>query len=135
VTSHRRSALLLGLVWLVDGCSGGLDRLGPTAIDEGVVLYVHANFVGSSQQIATDVPDLSAVEGPCGGGDESSPTWNDCVSSIRVLPGWGATLYGDKRFKGATLTVTADVPDLKAVTGECSRSFNDCLSSIKVYRR
>jgi hypothetical protein len=112
-----------------------VERLGPTAIDEGVVLYMHANFVGTSQQVATDVTNFASVEGPCGGSEDQGPTWDNCISSIRLLPGWGATLYGDKDFKGALLVVTADIPDLKALSGSCSGSYNDCVSSIKVYRK
>ena len=93
---RRAFAILLAPMFLLAGC-GGLERLGPTSIDEGVILYVHANFVGSSQQVASDVADLGAVEGPCGASEDGSPTWDDCVSSIRVLPGWGATLYDDPR--------------------------------------
>ena len=115
---------------------GSPKPLGPTPLDEGIVVYVHAGFSGTSQQIGADVSDLGKVQGPCSTGeDNSNGSWNDCVSSVRVLPGWGATLYGDKDFKGASLEVTADVPDLAAVKGSCSGSYDDCISSIKVYRR
>jgi hypothetical protein len=44
-------------------------------------------------------------------------------------------LYGDRNFNGATLEILEDVTDLKAVSGSCSGSYNDCISSIRVYRR
>jgi hypothetical protein len=99
-------------------------------------MFIHAGFRGTSQQLAADVSDLANVQGPCGGSEsEASRTWNDCVSSVRVLPGWGATLYGDKNYRGASLVVTEDVTDLGARPGSCSGSYDDCISSIRVYRR
>jgi hypothetical protein len=50
------------------------------------------------------------------------------------LPGWRARIYGDKNFRGAVLDVTADVPDLEAIRGDCSGSYNDCFSSIRVIK-
>ena len=115
---------------------GDPEPLGPTPLDQGIIVYVHDNFSGASQAIGADVRDLGDVEGPCGDSDDSPRlTWNDCISSVRVLPGWGATLYGDKEFKGATLEVIADVPDLEAIRGSCSGNYNDCISSVRVYRR
>jgi hypothetical protein len=130
---HVASAALivLGLPSCTD-----LKPLGPTPLDEGIVLYIHAGFQGPSQSINSDIRNLGDVEGPCAEGDDaSSLTWNDCVSSVRVLPGWGATLYGDRNFRGATLEVTGDLADLKVISGPCSGSYNDCVSSIRVYRR
>src|SRR3954468_9255953 len=120
---------------LLPSC-GGHDPLGPTPVDQGIIIFVHADFRGTSQQLAADVNDLGKVEGPCGTTEsESDRTWNDCISSVRVLPGWRATLYGDKDFRGATIEVTEDVRDLGALHGGCSGSLNDCISSIRVTRR
>lgn len=115
------------------GC--GSQPLGPTPVDQGIILYIHSDFRGTSQQVGVDVPNFGNVEGPCqidenGGGG----TWNDCISSIRVLPGWRARIYGDKNFRGAALDVTEDIPDLEMVRGDCSGSYNDCISSIRVSR-
>ena len=33
------------------------------------------------------------------------------------------------------VTVTADTPDLKALSGPCDRSFNDCVSSLRVTKQ
>src|SRR5262245_42502837 len=88
------------LALVIPAC-GSLERLGPTPLDEGVVFYIHADFVGSAQQVNTDVADLGEVEGPCveGSDDSTSATWDDCISSIRVLPGWKATIYRDPDFR------------------------------------
>jgi hypothetical protein len=123
------------LALLIPAC-GSVDPLGPTPLDQGVVVFMHSGFRGTSQQIGADVTDLTRVEGPCNiGEDGGTGTWNDCISSIRLLPGYYARLYGDRNFRGAVLVVTEDIPDLKALTGDCSGSYDDCISSIRVLRK
>lgn len=60
--------------------------------------------------------------------------WNDCVSSVRVAPGWRATLYRDPNYHDAALEITADVPNLQLVREhDCSHGgLNDCVSSVRV---
>ena len=130
-----RALLITTFVLLPPACDSP-EPLGPTPIDEGIVIFLHAGFRGTSQQIGADVSDLSRVEGPCGTSDDDpSPTWNDCISSVRVLPGWGARLYGDRNYRGAMLELTEDAGDLGALSGSCSGSYNDCISSVRVFRR
>jgi len=120
---------------LIPAC-GGVEPLGPTPVDQGVLVFMHSGFRGTSQQVGADVTDLTRIEGPCNIGDEGGTgTWNDCISSIRVLPGYYARLYGDRNFRGAVLEVTQDVVDLDALQGDCSGSFDDCVSSIRVFKR
>jgi len=111
-----------------------LEPLGPTPVDQGVLIYLNSGYRGVSQQVGADVDDLGKIEGPCGASEGGTGTWNDCISSIRVLPGWSARIYGDKNYRGAVLEVTADVPDLKQVHGSCSGSYDDCISSIRVIK-
>jgi hypothetical protein len=128
------TALSLSLL-LMPAC-GGLETLGPTPPDEGIVIFVHADFAGTSQGINADVRDLSKVEGPCTSGAEGEqPTWGDCLSSVRVMPGWTATLYEDDDFRGRSIVVDADAPNLRNVPGPCDGSLNDCVSSIRVSRK
>jgi hypothetical protein len=126
-----------GFAALTFAACGGLLTIGPTPPGDGITLYVHASFVGTSQQLAVDVANLGDVEGPCVKGDAESSRarWDDCVSSIRVMPGWRATLFRDRDFKGESVTITEDVIDLTRVNGPCSGSFNDCVSSIRVSRQ
>jgi hypothetical protein len=115
---------------------GGIEPLGPTPVDQGVIVFMHSGFRGTSQQVGADVTDLTRVEGPCNvSSDGGTGSWNDCISSIRVLPGYYARLYGDKNFRGAAVEVIEDVPDLRALKGDCSGSFDDCVSSIRVLKR
>jgi hypothetical protein len=111
--------------------------IGPTPPTDGIIIYLDADYVGTSLQLAIDVDDLGHVEGPCVEGDDDSATarWDDCVSSIRVMPGWRATLYRNPDFKGSSVTVTEDTSNLQRLPGPCSGSFNDCVSSIRVSRQ
>ena len=120
----------------VAACGADLQVLGPTPADQGIVVFLHADFIGPSQAMNVDVPDLGLVEGPCSGGAEGeTPTWADCVSSIKVMPGWSAILYRDKNYKGERTLVTADTPNLRSLRGPCKDTFNDCVSSIRVSRQ
>jgi hypothetical protein len=59
--------------------------------------------------------------------------WNDCISSVRVAPGWRATIYKDTGYRDDSLDVTADVPTLQVVAGDCSKGgLNDGVSSVRV---
>ena len=134
----RRALALCSLAPVVVflSCSDDLATLGPTPPGEGITIYIHANFVGSSQAINIDVPDLDKVEGPCLYGDEAqAATWSDCISSVRVNEGWAVTLYRDRDFKGSSITLTTDTPNLREQSGPCDGSFNDCVSSIRVVRQ
>jgi hypothetical protein len=118
------------------GCGAGVHPLGPTPADEGIVIYMHANYAGPSQALNVDVADLGRVEGSCSSGAEGeTPTWADCVSSVKLMPGWTATLYEKANYKGDSVTLTSDTPNLSDLRGPCSRdTFNDCVSSIRVKR-
>ena len=122
---------------VIAACSEPLDILGPAPADAGIVIYIHSEFRGTAQAVTADVANLGRVEGPCAKGDDESVelTWDDCVSSIKVMPGWGATVYRDRDFRGASREVTGDALNLSAISGSCDGSFNDCVSSLRVYRR
>jgi hypothetical protein len=110
--------------------------LGPTATDQGIVIFIHADFTGPSQAMDVDVRDLTRTQGPCSDGAEGEvPSWKECVSSIRVLPGWTATLYDEKDYRGQRVTITSDTPNLKNLSGPCDGSFNDCAVSIRVTKQ
>ena len=119
----------------IAGC-GSIPALGPTPADQGIIIYVHADFIGPAQAINVDVPDLGDVQGSCSSGGEGEvPTWSDCISSVKVLPGWTATLYRDAKYKGGSVTLTSDTPNLRGLSGPCDHTFNDCVSSIRVSRQ
>jgi hypothetical protein len=135
-TVEARTAIGLVLTLLISGCTTPLETLGPTPADEGIVLYLHAGFAGTSQTVNHDVDDLGKVEGPCSHGEEGErPTWSDCVSSVRVAAGWTVTLYRDRDYRGNNVRLSVDSPNLKELPGPCDGSFNDCVSSIRVSRQ
>lgn len=114
----------------------------PSVLMEGVAIYEHANYEGASSLLNTDVANLWAFKGPCRRDSPAPGTedvyvfdWNDCVSSIRVAPGWRAVLYADSNFEGASFDVATDIPNLRQVGGGCGGGgVNDCISSIRVFR-
>jgi hypothetical protein len=114
--------------------------MAPADFTAGVIVYEHPAYMGASGHFSRDLPDLSLFEGPCTESDFSAETgerkvWNDCISSIRLAPGWRATLYIRTHFRDAQLEVRQDVSDLRSVIGPCDRGggFNDCISSIRVF--
>ena len=135
------SALLLAIA-----CQKSLPT-APSELTTGITIYEHADFGGTSAHIQTDVANLEDFTGPCEhdryltspSGVTSSYTarnWADCISSIRVAPGWQATIYRDDDFKGQSLETSTDVANLQLVTGSCDHDgLNDCISSIRVRRR
>ena len=112
----------------------------PSDLMTGITIYPHANFEGQSAHLTGDVRNLSDFSGPCEHTTSTGITteikvydWNDCVSSVKVALGWRATLHSDDDFRGHSLEITADVPNLEFVPGSCSRGgLNDCITSIRV---
>jgi hypothetical protein len=128
----------IALAALANGCSPEELPMAPTALTAGIILYEHANFLGNSAHLTGELPDLRDFRGPCIHGDDaSSRDWNDCVSSVRVAPGWRATLYRDPHYDDDSLEITEDVANLQLVRGpQCAEGgFNDCISSVRVRPR
>ena len=121
--------------------------LAPSPVSEGVAVYQDADYQGDiSAQLLDSYSDLSKFFGPCvhttttttqaGDFAFSTADWEDCISSVRVAPGWRAVFYEDRNFKGRSLELTQDAPNLRLVPGDCSGgSFNDCISSVRVFRQ
>lgn len=110
--------------------------MAPTsAFTAGIILYEHANFLGNSAHLTGDIADLRDYKGPCKPSDDtSSDNWSDCVSSVRVAPGWKATLYRGANYRDDALEITADAPNLQLITQHDCREggLNDCVSSVRV---
>jgi hypothetical protein len=125
------------MLMLLAGCGASSLPTVPSDLTSGVAIYEDANYNGGSALVTEDVKDLKDVKGPCpqSSGETVENRWNDCISSIRVSPGWRATLYVDDGFEGAQLEVTADTPNLEHVAGGCSKGrFNYCVTAIRVFR-
>ena len=141
MTAHSRASGLvtaIALAGLAHGCSPTELPMAPTPFTAGIILYEHANFLGNSAHLTGDVSDLRDFRGPCFEGDDaSSRDWNDCVSSVRVAPGWRTTLYRDPNYRDDALEITADVANLQLVREhDCDEGgLNDCVSSVRVRQR
>jgi hypothetical protein len=145
MTGHTRAFQGLGLAFvvlsaaLVYGCAYRELPMAPSVFTEGVILYEHANFLGNSAHITSDVEDLRDFRGPCTHDDGESVTrdWNDCISSVRVAPGWAATLYRGPDYKDDALEIIADVGNLQLIRQhDCPKDgLNDCVSSVRVRRQ
>jgi hypothetical protein len=140
-----RQGLLLGAaIVLAPACQGELPA-GPDELAAGIVIYENAGFEGGSAHLEGDVSDLRDFTGSCRHEHTECTVycnttytydWNDCISSIKVAPGWRATVYVDTGFHEDWLDVTADVSDLGQVRGYCNHdTWNDCISSIRVRRQ
>jgi hypothetical protein len=134
----RASGLVtaLALATCVSGCSPSELPMAPTPFNGGIILYEHANFLGNSAHLTTDVADLRNFRGPCikSGDDTSSRDWNDCASSVRVAPGWRATLFRGANYRDDALEITEDVANLQLVREhDCDKGgLNDCVTSVRV---
>ncbi len=102
-----------------------------------MTLYEHPNFEGDSRTFDGDFNDFRDLRGPCSGffdSPDQDGDWDDCTSSIRLPPGWEATVYENENYFGDSLIVTSEIPDLDDVRGPCGNDWDDCISSIRVRR-
>jgi len=137
----KRQAILIVAISFLAACQKEL-RMAPSDLMSGIVVYEHANYLGESAHITTDVDDLTDFKGPClhttancgQYGCSTEESWDDCISSVRVAPGWQAVLWEDDDYSGDRLTVTGDIPNLDATRGCSSQGFNDCVTSIRLVR-
>ncbi|HUP40376.1 MAG TPA: peptidase inhibitor family I36 protein [Vicinamibacterales bacterium] len=115
----------------LSGCEMSLPA-APSELTSGIIIYEHANYLGQSAHMTKDIKHLGSVDrGPCIAEDASN--WNDCVSSVRVAPGTRATVYRDPDFKGESLEVSGDIPNLQLAKGSCPHDgLNDCVTSIRI---
>lgn len=138
-------ALVAAALLLTSSCQKSLPT-GPSELVSGIIVYEHANFQGASAHLVTSVADLKDFKGPCEraetvGGAFGTPVsaevhheWNDCVSSIRVAPGWRARVYRDDDYSGQSFETATDVPNLQLVPGTCDHEgMNDCITSIRLF--
>ena len=137
----RHVVTLAAVVLPLMACQKKLPT-APSDLTTGIVVYEHADYLGRSAHITADIKDLKDFKGPCLESESVGPpvyvetkeVWNNCISSVRVAPGWRATLYRDDDFDGDRLEVAADIPNLQFASGKCDKGgFNDCATSIRVF--
>src|SRR5262245_9525413 len=134
----------VALMWTEAGCTSPDLPAGPSELETGIVIYAHANFQGDWQHFTSDVPALGKLKADdClvtwfdGYDSDSDRSWDHCMSSVHVAPGWRATLYSGANFTGASLELREDAPNLQLMKGPCRRDddWNDCTTSIRVRRQ
>jgi hypothetical protein len=130
--AHSRAAAVLPLVLLL-ACTTPTQPISD--FGNGVTLYPDSLFRGDHVTVDGSVSNLLELRGPCAKSDDDPSGFDDCISSIRIPAGWLVTVYRDRDFGGDSATYTADVRDLDLVAGPCKPGFNDCISSIKVFRQ
>ncbi|HYN05955.1 MAG TPA: hypothetical protein VES67_01070 [Vicinamibacterales bacterium] len=107
----------------------------PSELTEGIVIYQDSDYLGPSAHVTKDIANLQDYAGPCNNQDLETKTWGDCISSIRVAPGWRATIFERTDYRGEFLNVVEDTPNLVLVNGTCRKGgLNDCILSIRVSR-
>ena len=134
------------VLMLLAGC-GGSDPMGPVPPPTaGISVFARADYRGPHRTFLADVEDLKRlVDDPQPAEDECAEKlfgqeyWTDCVSSIRVADGWWAVVYQHDNFRGDSLFVTSDIPDLGAIQMPSSSEFatwtwDETISSIRVGR-
>lgn len=138
------TVLVVSLLGVLAACEDKKLPSAPSELTRGVTIYEHANFTGASALLTSEVRNLTDYTGPCqhdsynpgtgtGGFTVTTFDWNDCMSSLKIAPGWRATVYRDEDFKGESLEVTSEVPNLQLVRGSCDHEgLNDCITSIRV---
>jgi hypothetical protein len=141
--AKRQLATILVLPFLT-ACRNQFPTAPSDVLTEGIVVYVDANFQGAAWHVTKDYEDLAELSGPCvhntgfpGLADPHTAwDWNDCISSVRVAPGWMATLYRDDGYRDDSITIRADMPNLTLAPHDCPRGgLNDCVTSIRVHRQ
>jgi len=104
----------------------GREQLPPQEISEGICVYERPNFQGRSQcwTGSEDLSDLGRM------GD-----WSDRASSIRLFGRFSFVGYRDIGFRGASLVINRDIPDLAQVPGTGFRNWDHQISSVQIERR
>ena len=133
--------LVYGAVTCVvaSGCRPDLPT-APSELTSGIVVYDFQDYQGESAHVTEDISDLDDVQGPCRKSDSDGTfmdIWDDCISSVRIAPGWEAHLYEHPNFGGWDGIVRQDISDLGEVLGPChsDNNLDNCVSSIRVFRR
>jgi hypothetical protein len=92
-------------------------------VNNGICVYDRPDYQGRQQcwNAGYDLNDL---------GREGN--WSDRISSIRVFGRAEAVLYRDSNFRGESIVVDRDIPDLRIISGRTFRSWDRQVSSLVI---
>jgi Beta/Gamma crystallin len=126
----KRVVLALSVVAL--GCT---SPTAPSPLLEGILIYEHPRFEGTWKALTSNVDDLDDLgSAGCSQFSDSAfdlQDWDDCISSIKVAPGWTVTIYEHPRYRGDSHTITSDVSDLEDLARD-GGDWDDRISSIRI---
>jgi len=88
--------------------------------NDGICVYDRPNY-GGREECWTVGYDMSDLRG-----------WSDRISSIRVFGRTEVVLYRDVNFRGESIVVDRDIPNLRDISGRSFRSWDHQISSLAI---
>jgi len=102
------------------------NRSSGQRVTDGICVFDRPNFEGRSQcwNAGEQLNDLAR-----------NGNWSDKISSIRVFGRAAAVLYRDIGFRGQSIVIDSDIPDLSRFSGRGFGSWNNQISSMQIEDR
>jgi hypothetical protein len=99
------------------------DRFPRNQIDDGICVYERHNYDGRSQcwRAGENLNDLGRAG-----------NWSDRIASIQVFGRAVAILYRDIGFRGQSITIDRDIPDLGRVSAQGFDDWDRQASSVRI---
>jgi hypothetical protein len=102
---------------------GNPDPYPAQQVSDGICVYDRPDYQGRSQCWNA------------GDGLSNLPGWSDRISSIRVFGRASAVVYRDNGFRGESILVDRDIPDLATIPGRSFRNWDNQISSVQIEER
>src|SRR5207253_1388699 len=92
-------------------------------VNDGICVYDRRDYQGREQcwNTGENISDLGR-----------SGNWSDKISSIRVFGRATSVLYRDTGFRGESIVIDRDIPDLSQVSGQGFRNWDRQISSLAI---
>ena len=102
------------------------DRDREHEVTDGICVYDRRDFHGRSEcwSAGADLRDLAAAG-----------NWGDRISSIRVLGRAHAVAFRDVGFRGESVIIDRDIPDLTQLSARTLRNWDRQISSLQIENR
>jgi hypothetical protein len=99
------------------------DRDREHEIADGICVYDRRDFHGRSEcwSAGIDLHDLAAAG-----------NWSDRIASIRIIGRAHAVVYRDVGFRGESVIIDRDIPDLAQLPGRTLRNWDRQISSVQI---